>query len=218
MIRIQASRPAAFRGPLSEMTLASKITLGRIALVPVFAVYVARYGLGVASGEPQENLRWTALALFIFAASTDGVDGWVARRFNQKSKFGAFIDPLADKFLLITAIVFLSAFPWATGEWRMPPWFAWLVITRDSLIVLGIILVKRAAREVHYSPHWTGKVCTVTQMIAIGWVMLKVDLFPPLYPCLLAALFTLWSAVNYYLEARRQLRVDFAKPEPDRIP
>lgn len=200
------------------MTLASKITLGRIALVPVFAVYVARYGMSVAHGQPQESLRWTALALFVFASATDGVDGWIARHWNQKSKFGAFIDPLADKFLLITAIVFLSAFPWAAGEWRMPPWFAWLVITRDSLIVLGIILVKRAAREVHYAPHWTGKVCTVTQMIAIGWVMLKVDLFPPLYPCLLAALFTLWSAVNYYLEARRQLRVDFAKPEPDRIP
>jgi len=210
MMQIQASHPATFRGPLSEMTFASKITLGRIALVPVYAVYVARYGMSVAAGQPQESLRWTALALFIFAAATDGVDGWVARRFNQKSKFGAFIDPLADKFLLITAIVFLSAFPWGSGDWRMPPWFAWLVITRDSLIVLGIILVKRAAREVHYAPHWTGKVCTVTQMIAIGWVMLKVDLLPPLYPCLLAALFTLWSAVNYYREARRQLQTGHA--------
>jgi CDP-diacylglycerol--glycerol-3-phosphate 3-phosphatidyltransferase len=188
------------------MTLASKITLARIGLVPVFAVYVARYGMSVAYGTPQEHLRWTALALFIFAAATDGVDGWVARRFNQKSKFGAFIDPLADKFLLIIAIIFLSAFPWGSGDWRMPPWFAWLVITRDLLIGLGIILVKRAAHEVHYAPHWTGKVCTVTQMIAIGWVMLKVNLFPPVYPCILAAVFTLWSAVNYYLEASRQIR------------
>ena len=188
------------------MTLASKITLARIGLVPVFAVYVARYGMSVAYGTPQEHLRWTALALFIFAAATDGVDGWIARRFNQESKFGAFIDPLADKFLLIIAIIFLSAFPWGSGDWRMPPWFAWLVITRDLLIGLGIILVKRAAHEVHYSPHWTGKVCTVTQMIAIGWVMLKVNVLPPLYPCLLAAFFTLWSAVNYYLEASRQIR------------
>src|SRR5690606_22273303 len=94
----------------ARMTLASKITLGRIALVPVFAMYVARYGMSVGDGNPQENLRWTALALFILASATDGVDGWIARRFNQKSKFGAFIDPLADKFLLITAIVFLSAF------------------------------------------------------------------------------------------------------------
>ena len=188
------------------MTLASKITLARIGLVPVFAVYVARYGMSVAHGEPKEHLRWTALALFIFASATDGVDGWIARRFNQKSKFGAFIDPLADKFLLITAIICLSAFPWGPEDWRMPPWFAVLVITRDLLIGAGIILVKRTAREVHYSPHWTGKVCTVTQMIAIGWVMLKVNVLPPDYPCILAAVFTLWSAVNYYLEASRQIR------------
>lgn len=189
-----------------RMTLASKITLGRIALVPVFAVYVARYGLSVGAGEPRENLRWTALALFILASATDGIDGWIARRFDQKSKFGAFIDPLADKFLLITAIVFLSAFPWGSDDWRIPPWFAALVILRDTLIVIGIILVKRTARHVRYEPHWTGKVCTVTQMVAIGWVMLKVRILPPLYPCLLAALFILWSAVNYYREAADQVR------------
>src|SRR5690606_13421573 len=128
------------------------------------------------------------------------------RRFNQKSKFGAFIDPLADKFLLITAIVFLSAFPWGADDWRIPPWFAVLAILRDTLIVFGIILVKRSVREVQYEPHWTGKVCTVTQMAAIGWVMLKVEILPPLYPCLIAALFIIWSAVNYYLEASRQIR------------
>lgn len=188
------------------LTFASKITLGRIFLVPVFAVYVARYGMSVTSGRPDEGLRWTALGLFVFASATDGVDGYIARRFNQRSKFGAFIDPLADKFLLITAIVFLSAFPWGDNDWRIPPWFAWLVIIRDTLIVIGIILVKRLAKDVHYSPHWTGKVCTVTQMFAIGWVMLKVGHLPPVYPCLVAAVFTLWSAFNYYLEASRQLR------------
>ncbi len=188
------------------MTLASKITLGRIFLVPVFAVFVAKYGLSVEAGQPVERFRWIALALFVAASASDGLDGWIARRFNQRSKFGAFIDPLADKFLLITAIVFLSAFPWGSGDWRIPPWFAALVIARDTLIVIGIILVKRGAREVHYSPHWTGKVCTVTQMFAVGWVMLKVGHLPPLYPCLVAAVFTLWSAVHYYLEASRQLR------------
>lgn len=187
------------------MTFASKITLARIALVPVFAAFVVLYGRSVAAAEAAEHFRWTALGLFVFASATDGVDGWVARRFNQQSKFGAFIDPLADKFLLITAIVFLSAFPWGDGGWRIPPWFAWLVILRDTLIVAGIIVVKRTAREVHYSPHWTGKICTVTQMIAIGWVMLKFTILPPVIPCAIAALFTVWSAVNYYAEARRQL-------------
>jgi CDP-diacylglycerol--glycerol-3-phosphate 3-phosphatidyltransferase len=193
------------------MTLASKITLGRICLVPVFAFHVARYGSSVAAGHPQESLRWTALALFIAASATDGLDGWIARHWNQKSKFGAFIDPLADKFLLMTAILSLSAFPWGDGDWRMPPWFAALVITRDLLIGIGIFWVKKSARQVHYQPHWTGKVCTVTQMVAIGWVMLKFEVLPPLYPCLVAAVFTLWSAFNYYQEAVRQIR---QRPNP----
>lgn len=188
------------------MTFASKITLGRIFLVPVFAIFVAKYGFSVEDGQPQEKLRWIALALFVTAAASDGLDGWIARRFDQRSKFGAFIDPLADKFLLITAIVFLSAFPWGTDDWRIPPWFAALVITRDALIVLGILLVKRASREVRYAPHWTGKVCTATQMFAVGWVMLKTGNLPPVYPCLVAAVFTLWSAAHYYLQASRQLR------------
>lgn len=192
------------------MTTASKITLARIALVPVFAVFVARYGMSVAAGAPVEWFRWTALGLFILASGTDGLDGWVARHFNQRSKFGAFIDPLADKFLLITAIVFLSAFPWDLDNWRIPPWFAWLVITRDTLIVIGIILVKRSARNVHYRPTWTGKACTVAQMFAIGWVMLKIRVLPPDYPCALAALFTIWSGYDYFQEARRQL----ARPDP----
>jgi CDP-diacylglycerol--glycerol-3-phosphate 3-phosphatidyltransferase len=188
------------------MTLASKITLCRIFLVPVFAGCAIRYSMSVATGQPQESLRWTALALFVTAAASDGLDGWIARHFNQKSKFGAFVDPLADKFLLITAILTLSAFPWSQDNWRMPLWFASLVITRDCLIGLGLLLVRRRVCTIHYQPHWTGKVCTVTQIFAIGWVMLKFDAFPPLYPCLLAAVFTLWSAVSYFNEAARQIR------------
>lgn len=192
------------------MTVASKITIGRMLLVPVFAVFTIRYGLSVAAGQPQERLRWTAVALFILASASDGLDGWVARRFNQRSKFGAFIDPFADKLLLITAIVFLSAFPWGLHDWRIPPWFVALLIGRDVIIVAGIIIIKRYARDVHYQPHWTGKVCTVTQMIALGWVMLKIDLLPPLYPCLVAAVFIVWSAVSYIHEGLRQLRLQRA--------
>lgn len=189
------------------MTLASKITIGRMLLVPVFAAYTIRYGLSVAAGLPEERLRWIAVILFVVASASDGIDGWVARRFNQKSKFGAFIDPFADKLLLITAIVFLSAFPWGPHDWRIPPWFVALLIGRDVLIVAGIIVIKKYARQVHYQPHWTGKVCTFTQMVALGWVMLKIELLPPLYPCLIAAVFIVWSAVSYVLDGLRQLRL-----------
>ena len=82
------------------MTLASKITVSRIVLIPVFVLLAWRYGQSVTAGEANESLRWWALAVFLVAAASDGVDGWIARHFNQKSDFGAFIDPIADKVLV----------------------------------------------------------------------------------------------------------------------
>ena len=94
------------------MTFASKITLSRLLLVPVFAVLAIYYGHSVADKVPIEWLRWCALAVFITAAASDGLDGWIARRFNKRSRFGAIIDPIADKTLLLTAIITLTLVNW----------------------------------------------------------------------------------------------------------
>jgi CDP-diacylglycerol--glycerol-3-phosphate 3-phosphatidyltransferase len=188
------------------VTFASKITIARICLVPVFAVLAIRYGLTVAAGRPEETLRWWALGVFVFAASTDGVDGWVARRFNQCSKFGAFIDPIADKALLLTGVIVLALVPWGEGDWRLPIWFAAVFILRDCIILGGIRILWNHRREVKFAPHWSGKICTVTQMFALGWVMLRVTDLSPLYPCAVAAFFTIWSAIAYIRQGQEILR------------
>jgi CDP-diacylglycerol--glycerol-3-phosphate 3-phosphatidyltransferase len=188
------------------MTLASKITLGRLLLVPVFAVLAIYYGHSVAAHAPREWLRWAALAAFVTAAASDGIDGWIARRFNQRSKFGAIIDPIADKSLLLTAIITLTLVDWGPNDWRMPLWFTALVIVRDCIILGGINVLHFTGHPVHISPQWSGKVCTVTQMVAIGWVMLKWVPFSPIYPCLVAAFWTVWSGVDYVREGVRILQ------------
>jgi CDP-diacylglycerol--glycerol-3-phosphate 3-phosphatidyltransferase len=187
------------------MTFASKITLGRLFLVPVFAVLAIYYGRSVAGGEPVEALRWWALGVFVTAAASDGIDGWIARRFNQRSEFGALIDPIADKALLLTAIITLSAVDWGPDGWRIPLWFMALVIVRECVILGGIAILHFINHRVPIRPHWSGKICTVTQMVALGWVMLKVVPFSPVYPCLVAGVFTVWSAVDYFREGLRQL-------------
>lgn len=179
------------------MTFASKITIARILMVPVFAVLALAYGYTVKIGYPNEDLRWWALGVFVFAASTDGVDGWVARRFNQMSKFGAYIDPIADKSLLLTGVLVLSVTDWGENGWRLPAWFAVIVFLRDALILVGVKYLQINRHEVHISPHWTGKVCTVTQMFVLGWVMLKVVHIPSTWPCIVAAVFTVWSTITY---------------------
>ena len=187
------------------MTLASKITLGRLFCAPVFAVLAVMYGETVKSGQPNETIRWWAVGVFIAAAISDGIDGYIARHFNQRSKFGAFWDPFADKTLLLTAIVFLTFIPWGEG-WHIPIWFTVLMIIRDIIIIVGISILHYVNSCVPIRPHWTGKVCTVTQMILLGWVMLKIIPFSTLYPTIAAAIFTVWSGIEYFRQGLHMLK------------
>ena len=192
------------------MTFASKITITRILMVPVFAVLALAYGASVSNGGADESLRWWALGVFVAAAASDGLDGWIARRFNQRSDFGAFIDPIADKALLLTGVVVLSLVDWGAPGWRLPVWFAVIVVLRDCIILGGIRVLQAHRRKVRIIPHWTGKVCTFTQMVALGWVMLRLVSIPPTWPCIIAAIFTVWSTFAYIRQGRAILRGDSA--------
>ena len=111
------------------MTLASKITLLRVAFIPVYMVFMYLSG-GVANSWQ----LWTALAIFVFASLTDYVDGEIARKHNQVSDFGKFLDPLADKLLVIAAMTMFC-------EWGMlPAWALMLVLTRE-FAVTGLRLI-----------------------------------------------------------------------------
>jgi CDP-diacylglycerol--glycerol-3-phosphate 3-phosphatidyltransferase/cardiolipin synthase len=160
----------------------------------------------VKTGQPEEYLRWWALGFFVTAAATDGVDGWVARRFNQISKFGAYIDPIADKVLLLTGVLVLSITDWGPDHWRLPAWFAVIVFLRDTIIMVGVKYLQETDHDVRISPHWTGKFCTVAQMFALGWVMLKVVPLSPAWPCAVAVVFTVWSTVAYIRTGLKILR------------
>ena len=186
------------------MTPATVITLLRIALIPVFAWFAIRYGRSVDAGSPDETLRWLAVGTYTLASLLDGLDGWIARTFNQKSLTGAILDPLADKALLMTGLVTATFVNWGV-DWHLPIWFIILVIARDLEIIVGIWVLYFINRRVPIAPHWTGKICTVTQMIAMGWIMLKLTAIPLIFPTIVAAIFTLWSGYAYYMMGYRQL-------------
>jgi len=186
------------------VTLPNLITLLRLLLIPAFAWIAVRYGQSVDAGFPEESLRWSAVAIYTTASLLDGLDGWIARHFHQESLMGAIMDPLVDKLLLMTGLVMATFVNWGV-DWHLPVWFIVLVIARDLEIIGGIWILYFLNRRVPIEPHWVGKVCTVTQMIAMGWIMLKVTGINPIYPTLLAAFFTIWSAYEYYMMGYRQL-------------
>lgn len=152
------------------MTTANKITLGRIFMIPLFVMMAIYYGHGLVKGNPQEWQRWAALIIFALAAASDGLDGYIARRYNQRSKLGVILDPIADKGLLLTGIITLSLTNWS---YEFPLWFPVLVITRDAIVVMGAAMLHMLNGTVQVKPSLTGKASTAAQMVALVLVMLQ---------------------------------------------
>lgn len=135
------------------MTLASKITLLRVAFIPVFMVFM------YLSGGQAGLWMWLSLAVFIIASLTDYVDGQIARKWNQVSDFGKFLDPLADKLLTIAAMVMFC-------QWgRFPAWALMIVLTRE-FAVTGLRLVAVGKGKV-IAAGWSGKIKTASTMLGL---------------------------------------------------
>ena len=156
------------------MTTANKITITRIMMIPVFVMMALYYGRSVQHGSPQEWQRWTAIAIFVLAAASDGIDGYIARRYNQKSRLGVVLDPLADKGLLLSGIIALSFSNWG---YEFPVWFPVLIVARDVVILAGTLTLHFLNGSVRVRPSWTGKTATALQMVAIALCMLQWNWF-----------------------------------------
>lgn len=185
------------------MTTANKISIFRILLVPVFIGFAVYYGHSVEEGAPDERLRYATVFLFALASLSDALDGWLARHFNQKTRLGAILDPLADKFLMVSAILVLSFTPWPQ---RFPLWFPIVLISRDVLCTAGAFVVQHVAGQCRINVHWTGKTATVSQMVALLWVMLDIRTPPAVWSALVATVFTVISGVINLTEGARQLQ------------
>jgi len=201
------------------MTTANKITVVRILMIPVFVTLAIYYGQSIQRGETLEWQRLAAIVIFLLAAVSDGLDGYVARRYNQRSSLGVILDPIADKGLLLSGIITLSISNWSEIDpeyGRFPAWFPVLVITRDAVILVGAVVLHLLNGKVLVKPNWTGKVATVCQMCAIGWVMLQLRFLPLLFVVIVAGIFTLISGVVYVMDGVRQLQAEgHAHPRRD---
>jgi CDP-diacylglycerol--glycerol-3-phosphate 3-phosphatidyltransferase len=191
------------------MTTANKITIVRIAMIPAFVLMAIYYGQSIQRGAPEEWQRLAAILIFLVAAASDGLDGYVARRYNQRSALGVILDPIADKGLLLSGIITLSISNWSESDpeyGRFPLWFPVLVITRDVVILVGSVVLHVLNGKVEVRPSWTGKTATVLQMAAIAWVMLQLKFIPLTYVVILAGIFTGISGVVYVADGVRQLQ------------
>ncbi len=142
-----------------SLTLANQLTLMRLALVPAFVILVL-YG----------RMGW-ALAAFVTAGITDGLDGLIARWTNSRTALGAFLDPMADKLLLVSAFVVLSL-PGIGLVNRIPVWLTVLVISRDVAIVATVAIVSLTLGPRTFPPSVYGKIATALYIVTIAVVLL----------------------------------------------
>ena len=186
------------------MTTASKITLLRVAMIPLYMVLMYLSG-GVAG-----VWMYSALAVFIIASVTDFIDGEIARKCNQITDFGKFIDPLADKMMVIGALVVLL---YKYTELRHVLVWAVLVVIFRELAISGVRMLA-AGEKVVIAAKYIGKVKTVVQIVCICTVMIEPLLarisflsilsYRPLTYLSIAAMvvMTVWSGVDYMYSYR----------------
>ena len=169
-------------------TLANRITVARILLIPVYLLLAY---LGHV---------WWALAVYIIACLTDFVDGYIARHYNQVTSVGKFIDPLADKMLVLAAMCFFAE------KGQMPGWAVAVVLFRE-FAVSGLRLIAVEQRRV-IAAAWSGKVKTFATMIVLGFMMVFGDCsWINTVGTIIILLTTVYSGAEYFYKNRDIFKV-----------
>ena len=169
------------------MTTASKITLVRVVLIPVFMVFLI-----LSANDP--TLRWAALGVFALASLSDFIDGQIARRCNQVTDFGKFLDPLADKLLVTSCLIIF------VGQGRMLDWIVFIVVAREFAIS-GLRMVAANNGKV-IAAGWSGKIKTASTMVGLLLMMAlpgKPTLDLVVSIIILAT--TIYSGVEYFVKS-----------------
>ena len=187
------------------LTVPNTLTVFRMVLIPVFVtlLFYQRFVL--------------ALAVFVVAGLTDGLDGLLARRFDQQSQLGTILDPIADKLMMVTAFIVLSmrsVFPQPLpGHLPIPFWVTVAVISRDVFIVVGAAAINIMTGFRGFRPSWLGKVNTTVQIIAIAVIMFAASV--PYYtgyylPTVYVVVFTfaVLSGLHYIFFASKLMNED----------
>ena len=177
-----------------NFNLPNLLSLGRMALIPLFVIAVL------------EGKLSQALWIFAIAGISDALDGFIARFWKQQTVLGAYLDPAADKLLLVSSYVVLSIPGLHTG-YVIPAWITALVITRDVVIVVVALLLYLASNVSRFPPSWLSKVNTGVQVGTVAVVLLS-GIQPRLESTALAAsyavaLLTVASGVDYIVRANR---------------
>lgn len=184
------------------MNLPNYLTLLRIILVPVFLSYVLYYN------DSHRTYRLWAFGFFFFAILTDAVDGLIARRFKLRTQLGTFLDPFADKLLLLSGFVGIACSK--SFLIQLPLWINVVIVFRDLLIVSGLVIIFLNTGQINVRPNKLGKVTTFFQMLTISLLLLESRLSHALAWVTVAL--TILSGITYTVRGIKLLNTKHREP------
>lgn len=165
------------------LNIPNTLTIARIVIIPVLITTIIY------------NQYLYALYLFVLAALTDMLDGLFARLTNQKTPLGTFLDPLADKFLLVSSFILFSVYGW------IPKWYAVVVISRDMIVIIGCFLLYMITGSLKVEPVFLGKAAIALELFILAYVLLYINIktLPPVQGIffILSAALTAISGLQY---------------------
>lgn len=182
----------------------NRLTLLRILLIGPFVIAL----LNLREPGRLDLARWSALGIFALMAISDGLDGYLARRLHQESLAGKFLDPMADKLLMLFSVVLMAHEGTNVPGARLPPTIAVAAIGKDIIVVMGFCIVYFSTGKILIQPNRIGKWCTVVQLATVLAVLLSPDLrswgyWLPRVLWWTATVLAVLTIISYYRMARR---------------
>jgi len=201
---------------MARLSWPNRLTLARLLLVAPFVICL----LNLQDPNYGPLVRWAAITIFVGMSLTDVLDGFLARRFRNETPFGKFLDPLADKILIICAVILLGHEGTCIPNYKLPNYVVVIAIGKDLLVVLGFVLIYMALGKIFIRPRALGKACTAVQLIMVTSILLGPDLPGTLQPLpkilwWAATCLALASAIDYLRIGTRFATGATADRQPD---
>lgn len=179
-----------------KLSLASRITIFRILLIAPFVSFMLKTNDPALTPGAQDAMRYVSIVIFLIMAISDGIDGYLARRKRQVTKLGAFLDPVADKLLMICACLLLASEKGHVREFLLPPTVVVLIIGKDLFLLIGFTTVYFITSKIHIAPVFIGKLATALQLSMVAGILIAPEVSGILPGWIWFLRFLWWSAAG----------------------
>ncbi|MCK4294505.1 MAG: CDP-alcohol phosphatidyltransferase family protein [Planctomycetes bacterium] len=179
-----------------KLNWATRITIFRILLVIPFVSCMLKINDPELSPVLQRTMRYVSIVFFLVMAISDGIDGYLARRRNQTTKLGAFLDPLADKLLMTCACLLLASQRAQVEGFLLPPTVVVLIIGKDLFLLIGFLIVYLITLQIRIEPVFVGKAATILQLSMVAGILIAPEVAVVLPGWIWFLRFLWWSAAG----------------------